>query len=125
MPKLILLIDDEDGARQIIQFSLEAAAGWKVLTAASGPEGLEIAAGEKPDAILLDVMMPDMDGIATFQCLQDNPITQPIPVILLTAKTPSTEQNYLATLKVAGIIIKPFKIQALVAFIRSMLQWTD
>lgn len=123
MAKRILLIDDEDGARQIIQFSLEAAAGWEVLTAASGVEGIAIAQTELPDAILLDVMMPDLDGPATFQHLQANPKTQPIPVILLTAKANPAEHQPLAELGVAGIITKPFKIPVLVAQIQSILHW--
>lgn len=123
MSKRILLIDDEDGVRQITQFSLEASAGWEVLTAASGAEGLAIAATESPDAILLDVMMPDMDGIATFQQLQENSTTRSIPVIMLTAKATSAEHQPLIALGVAGIIVKPFKISKLVGQIRIVLGW--
>lgn len=125
MPKRILLIDDEDGARRIIQFSLEAAAGWEVFTAASGAEGLSIAAKELPDAILLDVMMPDLDGPATFKQLQENLTTRSIPVIMLTAKASPTEHQPLAQLGIAGIITKPFKIPALIAQIRKILNWQD
>ncbi|MBD3886480.1 response regulator [Phormidium tenue FACHB-886] len=125
MPKRILLIDDEDGARRIIQFSLEAAAGWEVLTAASGIEGLGLAQTEQLDAILLDVMMPDLDGPATFKRLQENPTSRSIPVILLTAKASPTEHQPLAALGIAGIITKPFKIPALIAQIRAILDWQD
>ncbi|GAB4241642.1 MAG: response regulator [Elainellaceae cyanobacterium] len=125
MPKRILLIDDEDGARKITQFSLEAAAGWDVLTAASGVEGLSLAEAEPPDAILLDVMMPDLDGPATFQRLQENSKTRSIPVIMLTAKASPAEHQPLAALGVAGIITKPFKIPALIAQIRAILNWQD
>lgn len=125
MPKRILLIDDEDGARRIIQFSLEAAAGWEVLTAASGIDGLSLAQTEPLDAILLDVMMPDLDGPATFQRLQENPVTRSIPVIMLTAKASPTEHQPLLELGIAGIITKPFKIPALIAQIRAILNWQD
>jgi CheY-like chemotaxis protein len=125
MSKRILLIDDEDGARQITQFSLEASTEWQVLTAASGLEGLELADNERPDAILLDVMMPDMDGVTTFQHLQSNPTTQPIPVILLTAKATSVEHQPLIELGIAGIITKPFKIPTLIASIRALLGWDE
>lgn len=125
MPKRILLIDDEDGARRITQFSLEAAAGWEVLTAASGVDGLSIAASEIPDAILLDVMMPDLDGPSTFGRLQENPTTRSIPVIMLTAKASPAEHQPLIALGIAGIITKPFKIPALIAQIRSILNWQD
>jgi CheY-like chemotaxis protein len=125
MTKRILLVDDEDGVRRITQFSLEAAAGWKVLTASSGVEGLSIAETEQPDAILLDVMMPDLDGPTTFQQLQENPLTRSIPVILLTAKASPAEQQPLVALGVTGIITKPFKIPDLIAQIRAILNWQD
>lgn len=125
MPKRILLIDDEDGARRIIQFSLEAAAGWEVLTAASGAEGLRLAETELFDAILLDVMMPDLDGSATFQRLQENPKTRSIPVIMLTAKANPAEHQPLLALGIAGIVTKPFKIPALIAQIRAILNWQE
>lgn len=125
MPKQILLIDDEDGLRRIIQFSLEAAAGWSVLAASSGLEGLEIAAAELPDAILLDVMMPDLDGPATFRQLQENAVTRSIPVIMLTAKASAAEHQPLTALGVAGIVTKPFKIPVLITQIRAILGWQD
>jgi len=123
MPKRILLIDDEIGIRKIVQIALKAIAGWEVLMAASGQEGVAIAQVEQPDAILLDVMMPGMDGLATFAHLQADPTTQTIPVILLTAKAQSDEQQQFTTLAVAGLITKPFKAPALVQQMRSLLNW--
>ena len=123
--KKILVIEDEDGLREITQFSLEAAAGWEVSTAASGTEGLVKAASEQPDAILLDVMMPDMDGAETFRQLQSNPATQRIPAIFLTAKARGSEQQALIDLGVSGLITKPIKPQALVEQIREILDWSD
>lgn len=121
----ILVIDDEDGIREIIQICLEAAAGWDVLTAASGNEGLTTAQQEQPDAILLDVMMPDMDGPTTFRHLQANTTTQHIPTILLTAKAKISEQKQFIDLGVTGVITKPFKAQDLVNQIREILNWSD
>ncbi|KAF3890447.1 MULTISPECIES: response regulator [Nostocales] len=106
--KRILIIDDEEDIREVAQLTLESVGGWEVFTAESGIEGLKLAEIEKPDAILLDVMMPDMDGIATFQELQANPATQSIPVILLTAKVQSSDQRRFAELGVQGLIAKPF-----------------
>ncbi len=123
--KRILVIDDEDGIREIIQICLEAAAGWDVLTAASGSEGLEKAEAFQPDAILLDVMMPDMDGPTTFQTLQRLPATRHIPTILLTAKAKISEQQQFIDLGVTGLITKPFKAQDLVNQIREILHWSD
>ncbi|HEY9675241.1 MAG TPA: response regulator [Waterburya sp.] len=123
--KRILVIDDEDGIREIIQICLEAAAGWDVLTAASGSEGLATAQAQKPDAILLDVMMPDMDGPTTFRQLQADPTTQHIPTILLTAKAKISEQQQFIDLGVTGVITKPFKAQDLVNQIRKILHWNE
>lgn len=123
--KRILVIDDEDGIREIIQICLEAAAGWEVETAASGSEGLVIAQSMQPDAILLDVMMPDMDGPTTFRQLQANSATQHIPTILLTAKAKITEQQQFIDLGITGVITKPFKAQDLVNQIREILKWSN
>jgi CheY-like chemotaxis protein len=107
-PKRILLIDDEDDIREVTQISLELIGGWKVLTARSGSEGLVKAATEQPAAILLDVMMPDMDGPTTFQKLQAEPTTCHIPTILLTARVQPSDRRLFAELGVLGIIAKPF-----------------
>lgn len=125
MSKRILVIDDETGIRQIIQIALKAIAGWEVLMAASGPEGVAIAQMEHPDAILLDVMMPGMDGSETFQYLQSDPITETIPVIFLTAKAQPCEQQQFTDLSVLGIITKPFKAPDLVKQMRSLLNWQE
>ncbi|NEO85574.1 MAG: response regulator, partial [Spirulina sp. SIO3F2] len=74
----ILIIDDEADIRAVAQLSLEINHGWEVLTAPSGREGLVVAQDQKPDAILLDVMMPDLDGPSTWAQLQNNPLTQTI-----------------------------------------------
>jgi CheY-like chemotaxis protein len=123
--KRILVIDDEDGIREIIQICLEAAAGWEVLTAASGSEGLAKAQTTQPDAILLDVMMPDMDGPTTFRHLQANVETEHIPTILLTAKAKISEQKQFIDLGVTGVITKPFKAQELVDQIKEILNWSE
>jgi CheY-like chemotaxis protein len=123
--KCILVIDDEDGIRDLIRFSLEALTSWTVLTAASGREGLAIAQAHPPDAILLDVMMPDLDGIATFAQMQLNPSLQTIPTIFLTAKVTASDGQNLLALGIAGLIPKPFKAQMLVSQIKVCLNWQD
>lgn len=125
MSKCVLIIDDESGIRKIVEISLQVIAGWNVLAASSGPEGLTIAQAEQPDAILLDVMMPEMNGIDTLQCLQANPSTQKIPIILLTAKAQVSEQQQFAKLPIIGIITKPFKAPDLVKQMRSLLSWNE
>lgn len=125
MSKHVLIIDDEPGIRKIVEISLQVVAGWDVLAASSGQEGLTIAQAEQPDAILLDMMMPEMDGIDTLQHLQANPATQTIPVILLTAKAQVSEQQQFAKLPIIGIITKPFKAPDLVKQMRSLLNWHE
>jgi CheY-like chemotaxis protein len=84
--KQILIVDDEEHLRELVQLCLEDLAGWETLVAGSGKECLQILQTEKPNAILLDVSMPGMDGIAVYESLQSDPITRSIPVILLTAR---------------------------------------
>src|SRR3954453_6107060 len=103
----ILIIDDEDDIREVASLTLEEA-GFEVLTAANGPEGIERAAAERPDAILLDVMMPGMDGPATLARLRDNDSTRNIPIIFLTAKVQAADRRDLSALGPAAIMAKPF-----------------
>jgi CheY-like chemotaxis protein len=123
--KRILVIDDEDDIREIAQVSLEMVGGWDVLTARSGSEGLARAAAEQPQAILLDVMMPDMDGPATLQKLRAHAATRHIPVILLTAKVQGTDRRRFADLGVQGVITKPFDPMTLAAQVAETLGWSD
>lgn len=109
MSKCVLIVDDEEDVRAIAQLGLEIGAGWKVLTASSGQEALVIAETNQPDVILLDLMMPDMDGRATLQQLKANPATQQIPVILVTAKIQPSDQENFAQLDVAAVFAKPFR----------------
>jgi CheY-like chemotaxis protein len=121
--KRILIVDDEDDIREIAKLSLEMVHGWEVLMAPSGGEGLSLAEVEKPDAILLDVMMPGMDGPTTFLRLQDNPATQDIPVILMTAKVQSADRQRFKRLGVASVISKPFDPLQLSAQVSAALGW--
>ena len=121
--KHILIVDDEDDIREVAELALEAVGGWQVSTASSGLDGLAKAEAEQPDAILLDVMMPDMDGLETFQKLRANADTQQIPVILLTAKAQATDQQRFLEVGVTGIITKPFKVMMLADQIAELLGW--
>ncbi len=122
--KRILVIDDEDDIREVAQLCLETVGGWEVTTACSGSEGLAKAEKEAPDAILLDVMMPDMDGPTTFQKLQANLATQNIPVILLTAKVQASEQRKFAELGVKAVLAKPFDPLMLANQVADALGWS-
>ncbi|MBE9229303.1 response regulator [Phormidium sp. LEGE 05292] len=121
--KRILVIDDEQNLSAVVQACLENLGGWETLTALSAKEGLTIAQTQHLDAILLDVMMPDMDGITLFGELQKDSVTQTIPVILLTAKVQSTDLYQFAKLGVAGVIAKPFDPLTLADQVASTLGW--
>ncbi|MFK8185492.1 MAG: response regulator [Phormidesmis sp.] len=123
MTKRVLVVDDDDGVREIIQLSLEAVAGWTVWSAASGRAGIAIAQEKPLDLILLDVMMPEEDGIVVYEKLQANEKTAAIPTILLTAKAQVSEQQTLKELGITGIITKPFDARGLVANIVQLLAW--
>lgn len=119
----ILIIDDEDDIREVAALSLESVAGWEVVVAASGPQGLARAIEHQPDAILLDVMMPGMDGPSTFRELRKNPATAKIPVLLLTAKVQSSDQRRFADLGVEGVLFKPFDPMTLHQQVSAALGW--
>jgi len=123
MSHRILIIDDEDDIREVAALSLETVAGWDVAVASSGAQGLVRAAEYNPDAILLDVMMPGMDGPSTFKELSRNPITAKIPVLLLTAKVQSNDQRRFADLGVEAILFKPFDPLTLPSQIAAVLGW--
>jgi two-component system, OmpR family, alkaline phosphatase synthesis response regulator PhoP len=123
--KRVLIIDDEERIREVIQTCLEILNGWQVKTAEAGIEGIRKAEAEPPDVILLDISMPDVDGVETFQRLQNNPATRSIPVILLTAKVQPDDQAQFSGLKVAGVITKPFDPVKLAEQISAMLGWNS
>ncbi len=124
-PKRILIVDDEESIQKVVSLSLKLEASWESITASSGKEGIRQAEDHCPDAILLDVMMPELDGIATFEALGSNPKTESIPVILLTAKTRTAEKKLFQKLGVAGVILKPFNPLSLASEISKLLAWDD
>ena len=121
--KRILLIDDEETIQEVVQVGIEIEAGWQVAIASSGSEGIDLATIQQPDVILLDVMMPDMDGISTLSNLKANVKTAAIPVIFLTAKTQATEKDQFKSLGVIDVITKPFNSMTLASQISKILGW--
>ncbi|MBW3622330.1 MAG: response regulator [Armatimonadetes bacterium] len=104
----ILVIEDDPDIQQLIHLSLEFTGGYQVLLASDGPEGLVKAAEGKPDLILLDAMMPGMDGFEVCRSLKSNPETETIPVVFLTAKAQASEIQEGLRLGAAGYLTKPF-----------------
>jgi CheY-like chemotaxis protein len=125
LPRRVLIIDDEEDIRAVAAMSLEAVAGWEVMQASSGAAGITRAQEQMPDAILLDVMMPVMDGPTTFRQLRANPITARIPVILLTAKVQAADQKRFSDLGVSAVMFKPFDPMTLAGDIAQALGWKD
>ena len=121
----ILIIDDEDDIREVAALSLEATADWTVYTACSGRDGIDVALEQKPEAILMDVMMPEMDGPTTFKQMQQIPAIAGIPVVLLTAKVQGVDQRRFAGLGVAAVLFKPFDPLTLAAQISEVLGWQE
>jgi CheY-like chemotaxis protein len=119
----ILIIDDEEDIREVAALSLETVAGWDVVMASSGAQGLARAIEYQPEAILLDVMMPGMDGPTTFRELRKNPVTALIPVLLLTAKVQASDQRRFADLGVDAVLFKPFDPMTLSTQIAGVLGW--
>jgi CheY-like chemotaxis protein len=122
--KRILVIDNEEYIQEVAKICLETVAGWDVQTASSGKEGISKAEAFQPDAILLDVMMPDMDGPTTFEKLQANPTTRDIPVILLTAKIQASDRRRYAELGLKDAIAKPFSPLELAGQVAASLGWS-
>lgn len=116
-----LVIDDEEDVRFIARVSLGRVGGMTVLLASSGEEGLALARSERPDFILLDMMMPGMDGPATLQALCDSPECATIPVVFMTAKDMSKEIGRWKALGAKGVILKPFDPMTLAAEVRKIL----
>ena len=123
MPRRVLVIDDEEDIRTVTALSLQSMAGWEVTAASSGEEGVARAESFQPDAILLDVMMPGMDGPATMRALRGNPRTVRIPVLMLTAKAQGGDTKRLRELGVKAVLLKPFDPLTLSSQIAAILGW--
>jgi CheY-like chemotaxis protein len=117
----ILVIDDDPDIRRMAALSLSRIGGFRVELASGGVEALEIAAREPPDAILLDVSMPGMDGPTTLAALRRLPLVARVPVIFFTATSSETEIDRLLSLGAAGVVDKPFDVASLPGTIRDIL----
>ncbi|MBV6626920.1 MAG: response regulator [Rivularia sp. (in: Bacteria)] len=123
--KKILVVDNEEYIQEVTKICLESTTKWQVITASSGNEGIKKAELEKPDAILLDVMMPGMDGITAFKHLQQNSDTKEIPVIILTATIQSSDNYRYTDLGIKAAIAKPFSPLTLAQEISEVLGWNN
>ena len=117
----VLIVDDEPDIRRIAKLGLSRVGGMEVVEAANGAEALVRAKEEKPDAVLLDVMMPGLDGPSTLARLREDPATSGIPVVFLTAKAIAAELERLKGLGAAGVLTKPFDPMTLARELRALL----
>jgi CheY-like chemotaxis protein len=118
----ILYVDDEADIREVAQMSLELDPDLEVRTCASGTAAIDDATEWKPDLILLDVMMPGMDGPAVFAQLKADPQTKNIPVVFITARTQEAEVRGFCALGARGVLAKPFDPMTLAVRVRGFLE---
>ena len=121
--KQLLLIDDNKDNQTLIKTAIETTSNWKVSVAEDGVEGVTIAELERPDAILLDFVMPGLDGFTVYNILKSNLFTSTIPIIFITGVALERVLERLETTSAAGIIIKPFDSINLRSQIAQMCQW--
>lgn len=118
----VLWVEDERDIHEIARLALELIGGLVVKTCSSGPEALADVVEFAPDLILLDVMMPGMDGPATLQALRQIPAVAQVPIAFMTAKTDPTEIDQLKRLGAFTVIAKPFDPMKLAARLRLEFQ---
>ncbi len=119
----ILVVDDEINITQILEFSI-GAEGYEVISAQNGEEAIDKARREQPDLIILDIMMPIIDGYEACRILKSNPLTKNIPVVLLTAKGRDIDKRLGYEVGATDYIIKPFSPNKLIDRIHELLSCT-
>lgn len=124
-PRRVLVVDDDDLLREVARAALELVGGWQVETAHSGAEAQQMATSDPFDAILLDVMMPGVDGPSTLAALRQHSMTADVPVIYLTAKLSAGDVAGSDNESIAGVIFKPFDPMSLASEIAALLNWED
>jgi CheY-like chemotaxis protein len=121
--RTVLVVDDDDDIRWLLEMALELTTSWKVITAHDGTEAVTMAGKHLPDAVLMDLMMPGMDGLAAFEALQADPVTRAIPVILVTAKLQVGTGRPWDGYALTGTIPKPFDPLSLGVQVADLLDW--
>jgi two-component system alkaline phosphatase synthesis response regulator PhoP len=117
----ILIVEDEANIRQLVKYNLEKD-GYLVLEAADGLQGLKLAKAEKPELLLLDLMLPQMDGLEVCRNLKGNPATSALPIIMLTAKSEEIDKVIGLELGADDYMTKPFSPRELLARVKAVLR---
>lgn len=123
MTRSAVVVDDEPDIREIARLALETVAGWRVTVCSSGVEAVELVAGVQPDVVLLDVMMPDLDGPSVARLLAADARTAHVPVVLLTARVTDSDVATLEAGPVAAVLAKPFDPMTLATRVEEVLGW--
>lgn len=123
---LALVVDDDSSVRAVTELALTRLAEWHVITADRGRTAIDLAREHRPSVVLLDLMMPEMDGVETARILLDDAATADIPVVLLTARsTLGSEEPPWAGVGICGVIAKPFDPTTLARQIVDIVGWSD
>ena len=118
--KTIMVIDDDQQIRELVELSLKITSGWKVIEAVSGAQAVEKLKEFRPDAILLDYHMPDMNGLDTLKLIRETPEHRDIPIIAYTADPRALDKNNLPE-GLSGVLLKPFAPDSLARRIAELL----
>lgn len=118
--KTIMVIDDDQQIRELVELSLKITSGWKVIEATSGRHALELLAEKRPDAILLDYHMPELSGLETLRLIREVPDYTEIPVIAYTADPHALDKNNLPE-GLSGVLLKPFAPDSLARRLAELL----
>lgn len=121
MPKKILIVEDEPAIHELVKYNLQKE-GYSVLSAYDGSTGSDLARDQKPDLILLDIMLPKMDGIEVCKMLKSNTRTMGIPIIMVTAKSEETDKVLGLEIGADDYLTKPFGVRELLARIKAVLR---
>lgn len=117
----VVIIDDDPDLRGLIKLTLEFTAGWEVTPAEDGATGIETVRSMKPDAVVVDLMMPGMDGYEVCRRLKGDPDTRDIPVVMLTARK-QLDQRQLSESGAAGVVFKPFEPDELAGQVSALIR---
>jgi CheY-like chemotaxis protein len=120
MAQTVLVVDDDPMAHRVLKHYLEQA-GYQLITARSGPEAIDMAMRDLPELIIMDVLMPGMDGLEALRQLKDNAATQRIPVVVLTSSAFRLTELESAASGAASFLAKPFSKSQLLALVRKLV----
>lgn len=121
----VLYIEDDPDIQKITSLALQTLGGFEVKVCSSGKEALQQVTAFAPDLLLMDVMMPEMDGPQTLAALRDLPVTATVPAVFMTAKVEAREVAYYQTLGVKGVIAKPFDPMTIVDRLQDIWQQSN